>query len=421
MQRMELKTLDDIDLKGKRVLFRVAYDVPLRKKGIGWTVADDSRIRATIPTLRQLIKKKCKVIILTYLNRPGGKVVEKDKLNPVAKSLSVLINRPVKKLDNCIGVEVERALSGMKPGDIVMLENVRFQAGEESGDESFSQTLSSYADCVVFDAFAQSHRDCPSVTGILSKLPSVCGINMIKEYAMLTSLLTKPKYPFVVVLGGAKISDKVETLTHLLPIADIILVGGAMAHNFLKAEGVKISASLIEDLPIDSKKRQQHMFTIAEEIIKKAKGIFVNLGSKQSIPKLVLPLDLIAASKAENLSQTQVVDLLGDHSLPWNWMYLDIGPKTIEYYSMVLKKAKTIFWNGPMGYFELDQFSTGTKAIAESIAANKGTTIVGGGDTEIAVKSLALQRKFSFLSTGGGASLHVLAGKELPVLKYLKK
>ena len=418
---MKLKGLEDIDLKGKRVLFRTAYDVPMKKRSIGWSVADDSRIKATIPTLRYLIKKKCKVIILTWLNRPGGKVVEKDRLNPVAKSLAALIQRPVKKIDHCIGTEVEKAVLAMKPGDILMLENVRFMQGEESNDAAFAAQLASNADCIVFDAFAQSHRDCPSTTGILSLLPSTCGLNMIQEYTALTNLLAKPKYPFVVVMGGAKISDKVETLMHLLPIADIILVGGAMAHNFLKAEGVKISASLIEDLPIDSKKRQQHMFTVAEEILKEAKGIFVNLGSKQSIQKLVLPLDLVAASKAENLSHTQVVDLSGDHSLPWNWMYLDIGPKTIEYYSMILKKAKTIFWNGPLGYFELDQFSVGTKAIAESIAANKGTTIVGGGDTEIAVKSLALQRKFSFLSTGGGASLHVLAGKELPVLKYLKK
>ncbi|MEK7648844.1 MAG: phosphoglycerate kinase [Patescibacteria group bacterium] len=418
---MILKTLDDIDLKGKRVLFRVAYDVPLRRKGIGWIVADDSRIRATIPTLRHLIKKKCRIVIVTYLNRPGGKVVEKDKLNPVAKSLSTIINRPVKKLDTCTGPDVQKALDAMKPSDIVMLENVRFSQGEETNDAAFAATLASYADCVVFDAFAQSHRECPSITGILSLLPSVCGLSMLQEYKTLTSLLAKPKYPFVVVMGGAKISDKVEALEHLLGIADIILIGGAMAHNFLKAEGVKISASLIEDPPIDSKKRQQHMYSVAEHILAKAKGIFVNLGHNQSIPKLVLPIDLVAASKAQDLAQTEIVDLTGDHPLPWNWMYLDIGPNTANYYSSIIKKAKTIFWNGPMGYSELQQFSTGTKAIAESIAANKGTTIIGGGDTEIVIKSLGLHKKYSFVSTGGGASLYVLAGKELPVLPYLKK
>ncbi len=418
---MKLKSLDDIELKGKRVLFRTAYDVPMKKRGIGWSVADDSRIKATIPTLRYLIKKKCKIIILTWLNRPGGKTVEKDRLNPIAKSLATLIQRPVKKIDHCIGTEVEKAVLAMKPGDILMLENVRFMQGEESNDAAFAAQLASNADCIVFDAFAQSHRDCPSTTGILSLLPSTCGLNMIQEYTALTNLLAKPKYPFVVVMGGAKISDKIEALEHLLPIADTVLIGGAMAHNFLKAQGVKISASLVEDPPIDNKKRQQHMFELAEIILKKAKGTFVNLGNNQSIPKLVLPIDLVAASKAESYAETEVVDLLNERPLQWNWMYLDIGPKTVEMYSAILKKAKTIFWNGPLGYCELDAFCKGTRTIAASIAQNKGTTIVGGGDTEVVVKSFGLQKKFSFLSTGGGASFLILAGKQLPVLPFLTK
>ena len=416
---MKLKGLDDIDLKGKRVLFRVAYDVPLKRQGLGWIVVDDTRIKATIPTLRHLLKKKCRVIIITYLNRPGGKVVEKDRLNPVAKCLSALINRPVKKLDSCVGPDVEKSVLAMKPGEIVMLENVRFFPGEENGDTAFAEQLASYGECVVFDAFAQSHRDCPSTTGILSRLPSVCGLNMIQELTTLTKLLSKPKYPFVVVMGGAKISDKIEALDHLLTIADIVLIGGAMAHNFLKAKGIKISASLVEDPPIDSKKRQQHMFELAENIIEKTKDIFVNLGQSHAIPKLVLPLDLIAASKATPLAKTEVVDLSSEHPLPWNWMYLDIGPKTVEYYSAIIKKAKTLFWNGPLGYCELERFSSGTRAIATAIASNRGTTIVGGGDTEAVAKSFGLQKKFNFISTGGGASFQVLAGKELPVVPYL--
>lgn len=418
---MKLKGLEDIDLKGKRVLFRVAYDVPLKRQGIRWTVTDDSRIRATIPTLRHLLKKKCRIIIVTYLNRPGGKIVDKDRLNPVAKCLSVLINRSVKKLDACVGPEVQKAVDDMKPCDIIMLENVRFEQGEERGDDAFAKQLASFADCVVFDAFAQSHRDAPSTSGILSRLPSVAGFNMIQEFSTLSGLLAKPKYPFVVLMGGAKISDKIEALEHLLPIADIILIGGAMAHNFLKARGIKISASLVEDPPIDSKKRQQHMFEIAETILEKTKGIFVNLGLQSAVPKLVLPIDLVAASKAAALAKTEVVDIASEHPLPWNWMYLDIGPKTVSYYSSIIKKAKTIFWSGPLGYCELERFSTGTRSLARAIAQNRGMTIAGGGDTESAIRSFRMQKKFNFISTGGGAAFHVLAGRQLPVIPFLSK
>lgn len=418
---MKLKGLDDIDLKGKRVLFRVAYDVPLKKQGLGWSVADDSRIAATIPTLRKLIRKKCRIIIVTWLNRPGGKVVEKDRLNPVAKTVSQLIRQPVKKLDASMGSDVEKTIQAMKPCDIVMLENVRFEKGEENGDAAFAEKLATYADCVVFDAFAQSHRDCPSTTGILSRLPSVAGLNMAKEFETLSTLLAKPKYPFVVVMGGAKISDKIETLEHLLPIADIILIGGAMAHNFLKAQGIKISASLVEDPPIDNKKRQQHMFELAERVLEKTKGVYVNLGLKAAVPKLVLPLDLVAASKAATVAQTQIVDVSHDQPLHWNWMYLDIGPRTVGYYSAILKKAKTIFWNGPLGYCELPRFSAGTRAVAQTIASNRSLTIVGGGDTEIVVKQFGLQKKFTMVSTGGGAAFSLLAGKQLPVIPYLTK
>lgn len=418
---MKLKGLDDINLKGKRVLFRTAYDVPLKKQGMGWSVADDIRIAATIPTLRKLLRKKCRIIIVTWLNRPGGRVVEKDRLNPVAKTLSQLIRQPVKKLDYCLGPDVQKALASMKQGDIVMLENVRFEPGEENGDNALAEKLASYADCVVFDAFAQSHRDCPSTTGIMSRLPSVAGLNMAKEFETLSTLLAKPKYPFVVVMGGAKISDKIEALEHLLPIADIILIGGAMAHNFFKAQGIKISASLVEDPPIDNKKRQQHMFELAEQVLEKTKGIYVNLGLKVAVPKLVLPLDLIAASKAASVAKTEIVDVSHDQPLQWNWMYLDIGPQTVEFFSSILKKAKTIFWNGPLGYCEVERFSEGTKAIARAIASNRSSTIVGGGDTEAVVRQFGLQNKFSMVSTGGGAAFHLLAGKELPVLKYLSK
>lgn len=418
---MNLKTLADIDIRGKRVIFRTSYDVPLTRQHERMIIADDTRIRATLPSLRYLLRKKCKIIILTWLNRPGGKVIEKDRLDCVAQALSDLIKRPVRKLDSCIGPAVESALKEMKPQDIVMLENVRFHSEEESGSKSFAAALAKYGDCVVFDAFAQSHRDCPSTTGILSLLPSVCGMNMAEEYGTLSSLLTNPQYPFVVVLGGAKISDKVEMIKHLLPIADCILLGGALAHNFLKARGLKIAASQVESRRVGSKKNLQRMFELAEELLEATQGTFIHLGANLTVPKLVIPIDLVAASKLDPIAKTKIVNLTEEEALPWNWMYLDIGPRTIEYYTSIIGKAKTVFWNGPLGYAEIDRFAEGSRKIADAMAHTKAKTIIGGGDTELLLRKWHLSRKMSFVSTGGGAALHLLAGKELPVLNYLSR
>ncbi len=415
---LKLKTLKDASLKGKRVIFRVAYDVPLLEEQGGWKVADDTRIRSSIPTLKLLLKNKCKIIIITWLGRPGGKHSEKLKLNPVAKRLEELIKKPVRKLDNCKGPGVETIIKGMKEGEIVMLENVRFNPEEEGKRASFADTLARYGELVVFEAFAQSHRDYPSTTGLLERLPSVCGLDMEKEMMILSNLLQAPKHPFIVILGGAKISDKIETLKHLLPLADIVLIGGAMAHNFLKAQGIKIAASFVEDAY--SKKEKKYVFQIAEEILNQAKGTFVNLGPGLNIPKLVLPLDLIAAPKIGQSVETKIIEITEDGNLPWNWMYLDIGPKTLELYSRIIAKGNTIFWNGPMGYFELDAFGEGTKGVAKAIAKSKAISVIGGGDTESIVKKYALKNAFDHVSTGGGALLEFLSGKELPVMQYLK-
>lgn len=419
---MKLKGLKDIDLKSKRILLRVAYDVPLIKKGAKWIVADDARIRASLPTLKVLLRNKCRIIITTWLGRPGGRRIEKYALDPVAKRLSELLKHPVKKVDACTGPGVNLVVSKMKPRDIVMLENVRFFADEENRKPEFARKLSTLADAVVFDAFAQSHRDVPSTTGILSLLPSVAGINMQDEVKMLSSLLQKPKAPFVVVLGGAKISDKVEALEHLLPIADVILVGGAMAHNFLKARGIKIGNSFIEDDPVEHKRERQRVFTLAEDVLEKTKDTFFNMAEGMNVPKLVLPLDLVAARDEAPNTETAIIDL--DNPLQHihrNWMYLDIGPKTIEYYAHILSKAKTIFWNGPLGYVEMEPFERGSKAIALSIAKCKARTILGGGDTEGFVRRYRMQKKYDYISTGGGASIEFLSGKVLPVLPYLMK
>lgn len=418
-----LKTLKDTSLKNKRVLFRTAYDVPIEKKGNRWIVADDTRIAASIPTLKHLLKNGCKIVILTWLGRPAGKADDRLKLDPVAKCLSELIKKPVKKLNDCVGVEVDRALAAMKPRDIILLENVRFHPEEEARNEKFSEKLATLGECVVFDAFAQSHRDYPSTTGILKKLPSVSGIHMEKELSTLQSLIKKPAIPFIVILGGAKISDKIETLRKFLSLADVILIGGAMAHNFLKVQGIKIGASYIEkDTTTTAKKETQSILKTAEELLKKTKNTFVNLGHGLNVPKLVLPLDFIAASDKNGASiQTKIISVEENSVMPRNWMYLDIGPKTVLYYTSIIKKAKTIFWNGPLGYCEADQFCTGTKGIAHAIIQSKATSLLGGGDTQSFAKKYHLTKKFTFVSTGGGASLELLSGKEFPILKYLMK
>ncbi len=418
---MKLKSLSDIDLKGKRVLFRVAYDVPLVEKNGRLEVGDDTRIQTSIKTLRYLLARRCKIIILTWLGRPGGIVDTKYSLEPVARRLHEIIKKEVTLLDGVSGPEVARRISEMKAKDIVMLENVRFSPQEEHHEDALAQEVAGYADCVVFDAFAQSHRDYPSTTGILSRLPSVCGYDMAEEMNALQPLLAKPAYPFVVVLGGAKISDKIDLIQNLLPKADVVLIGGALAHNFLKARGIKIAASLVEGQSLELKREQKKLFAVAEDIMHSVSDTYVNLGPGLSIPKLVLPIDLVACSKVSSETRTKIIDLEGRTTLPWNWTYMDIGPQTAALYSSIIKKAKLIFWNGPLGYTEKREFAAGTLEVAKAIAGSKARSIVGGGDTEGFLREYRLKKSFSYVSTGGGAVLEFLSGRELPVLKYLKK
>lgn len=417
---MNLKGLNDSNLKGKRVILRVAYDVPLKRQGAGFMVADDTRIRASLKTVRFLVRKKCRIIIVTWLGRPGGKIIPELRLDPIARCVSALIKKPVKKLDAIIGPVVDRELGKIKPGDIVMLENVRFSPWEEHHDMRLADELAKLADAVVFDAFAQSHRDYPSTTGLLSRLPSCCGFDMIRETVTLSGLLERPGYPFVVILGGAKISDKIDLIRHLIQKADALLIGGALSHNFLKARGIKIGASLIEGRSLELKRERRKLVTIAEDIMTEVSTTHVNLGPGLSIPKLVLPLDLVAAQK-EHTHRTRIIDLDGDATLPWNWMYMDIGPRTRTLFSRVVKRARTIFWNGPLGYIEEKQFAKGSIEVAQAIAESKGRSLVGGGDTEAFLRAYRLGSRFDYVSTGGGAVLELLSGKELPVLAFLKK
>lgn len=416
---MNYSLLENADVKNKRVLLRVTYDVPLITHAKKISVADDSRIRATLPTIKYLLKQKCKIVILTKIGRPGGQIVEGLRVDPVALALSHLLKRTVRKLDTCVGPVVRDSIDRMKPKDIIMLENVRFHQGEERGDRAFAKALAAYGDIVVFDAFPESHRDAPSTTGILGLRPSVMGFDMSKELKELGGLLNNPARPFVVLLGGAKIVDKIATFRNLLSIADVFLVGGALAHHLLKAHGTKIGPTSGPKQSLEAKKERKKIIEIAEEIIEATRDRYVNLGPGLNVPKLILPLDLVAASGREGRVQSRVVDSEHADGVPWDWLYLDIGPKTVERYGQVIDKAKTIFWNGPLGYVENDRFAAGTRALADRIAKAHAKSIVGGGDTEGVLKKLKLMNKFDYVSTGGGAALEFLAQKPLPVLKFL--
>lgn len=408
---MELKSIQDVkNLQGKTVLFRVAYDVPLKEVGKHWVVSDDRRIRETVPTINYLLKNECKIVILSWLKRPGGQVVEKYRMDPVAKKLSEILGKPVKKLDDCVGPKVFAEIKKLKPRQILMLENVRFYHQEEENSKIFAKLLVHGLDLIIFDAFAQAHRIHSSTTGITKLLPTYAGFLLEKEIKALTQITKKPKRPLIIVLGGAKISDKIAVIQQLVKIADKILIGGGCANVFLKAIGVPIGDSFIEDVFVDKAKRKKINFvTLAKKLYKRYKN------------KIVLPVDLLAGNKIDQHALTELIDLESKHHINARWKFLDIGPKTIANYLVEIKKAKTIFFNGPMGVFEIDKFAFGTKKIAEAIARSKAITVIGGGDTEVVADKYNIADKISHISTGGGASLEFLAGKELPALKNIKK
>jgi len=364
-----MRSLKEANVRNKRVLVRVDFDVPLKNGRI----VDDSRIRAALPTINFLRKKKAKIILMSHLGRPGGKFSKNLTLKPVAKKLSTLLRKKVLFAD---GRE-------LKPGDILLLENLRFHKGEESNNKLFAKRLAAMADIYVNDAFATAHRSHASIEAITKFLPSYAGFLLQKEIKVLTTLLKKPKRPFIAIIGGVKISTKIATIENLLKKVDAILIGSAMACDFLKATGHSIGKSKVNAKDVK----------LAKTLLKKAKE------------KIILPTDLVTNSK--------VVPAL---KIPKNEIVFDIGPETQAIYSEIIKKAKTIFWNGPMGLFEITKFSKGTQSIARAVSESKATSIIGGGDTIEAAKKL----KFTHISTGGGASLTLLSGKKLPAVKALR-
>ena len=389
---MNKKTVKDIQVGGKRVLVRADFNVPLNEAG---EITDDTRIRAALPTIEYLRNQGAMVILCSHLGRPKGKVVEAMRLTPVARRLSELLHAPVTKTENCIGSEVERVAAAMKPGDVVLLENLRFHAEETENDPDFAKQLAALVDVYVNDAFGTAHRAHASTEGVAHYLPAVAGFLMERELTFLGKALAEPTPPFVALLGGAKVSDKIGVIENLLPKVDYLIVGGGMANTFLKAQGREVGESLVEDDKLD----------LAKNLLKRA-------GSK-----LVLPVDVVVADRfaADAEHNTVAID-----KVPDNWRILDIGPKSVERFQNTLQTAKTVVWNGPMGVFEFPAFAAGTVAIAKALAGTTATTIIGGGDSAAAVKQAGLTESMTHISTGGGASLEFLEGKVLPGVAALQ-
>ncbi len=392
---MVKKTARDVDVAGKRVLVRVDFNVPLDINT--GAITDDSRIKSALPTLRYLIDHKATVILCSHLGRPDGKVIEGLRMSVVAKRLSKLIGLPVLTAPNSIGPEVEKIAAKLNSDDILLLENIRFHAEEEKNDPGFAQSLAKLADIYVDDAFGTAHRAHASTVGITKYLPAVAGFLMEKELTSLGHLVSNPEHLFCALLGGAKVSDKIGLIKNILGKVDLLLIGGGMAATFLKVQGYEVGLSLLETDKQSS----------ARDLIEAAADCKT---------EIFLPVDVVVSSAISEQAKGKVVSI-GD--IPADNRIVDIGPETIEQFTLQLKKSRTVFWNGPMGIYEIPQFAAGTKRLAEVMANLKATTIVGGGSTAEVVEELGLVGKMTHVSTGGGASLQFLEGKSLPAVDAL--
>ena len=384
------KMVTDFDVKGKKVLVRVDFNVPL-KDG---KVADDTRIKAALPTITYLLENGAAVILCSHLGRPKGEPDPQFSLKPVAEYLGGLISAPVKFAEDCIGPVADAAAAELKPGEVLVLENTRFHAGEKKNDPEMAKALASLAELYVDDAFGSSHRAHASTAGVADYLPAAAGFLLEKEIQYLGNTIADPKRPFVAILGGAKVSDKIGVIENLLDKADSILIGGGMANTFFKAQGYDMGDSLVE-----------------EEALETAQMLLAKAGDK-----LVLPQDVVIADDFSAEAHVKTMDL-GD--VPAGWRILDIGPKTVAAFDAIISKAGTVVWNGPMGVFEFDKFAKGTFAIADALAKSDAISIVGGGDSASAIKKSGLADQITHISTGGGASLEMLEGKVLPGLAAL--
>jgi len=382
------KTIKDINITGKNLLIRVDFNVPLDDHG---KITDDARIVKSLPTIQYALGKASRMVLMSHLGRPDGKVNPKYSLRPVAVHLSKLLSAPVQFLEDCVGPQIEERVSKFTLGEVILLENLRFHSEEEKNDPQFAQALARLGDLYVNDAFGAAHRAHASTEAVTHFLPSVAGLLMAKEIAYFEKILRKPERPFVTILGGAKVSDKIKIVGNLLQKTDALLIGGAMAYPFCRVKGWSIGNSKYETGGEE----------LARQILDQAKqkGVAVHL-----------PIDHVVAQKLEKGAVTKVVD----QQIPPGWMALDVGPKTVEQFKKVLSSAKTILWNGPLGVFETIPFDRGSREVAQFIASLEATTVIGGGDTAAAIHQFGLEEKMSHVSTGGGASLEFLEGKVLP-------
>ena len=397
---MTTKTIDDVDLKGKRVLMRVDFNVPMTTE---LKISDDKRIVEALPTIRKILNEGATLILMSHLGRPKGQPNPEFSLKPVADHLSILLNHPVKFAKDCVGRATAQMVEELQPRDVLLLENLRFHVEEESNDANFARELAAYGNVFVNDAFGTAHRAHASTEGVTRFVrPSVAGYLMEKELTYLGNALTNPKRPYVAILGGAKISGKIDVIQNLLTIVDVLVIGGGMAFTFFQAQGLEIGDSLVE----------QDKLALAKKILDEIKAKRL---------RVILPTDVVIGDKFDNSAQRKVVPV---NKIPAGWRGLDIGPETVKLINMEVRRAKTIVWNGPMGVFEMPNFANGTLEVARllSEATRAGaTTIVGGGDSAAAVTQMGFESAISHVSTGGGASLEFLEGKELPGVAALDK
>lgn len=386
---MNKKSVRDIDVKGKRVFCRVDFNVPMKNN----EVSDDTRIRAALPTIQYLIEQGAKIILASHLGRPKGQVNEDMRLTAVATRLSELLGKQVTKTEEAFGDEVEKVIATLQEGEVVLLENVRFYPGEEKNDPELAKAFASLADVYVNDAFGAAHRAHASTEGIAHHIPAVSGLLMEKELDVLGKALLDPDRPFTAIIGGAKVKDKIGVIENLLEKVDNLIIGGGLAYTFLKALGHDVGQSLLEEDKIE----------LAKSFIEKAKEKGVNF---------YMPEDVVIANEFSNEATTQVVDI---DQIPSDWQGLDIGPKTVDTYRKVILESKLVIWNGPMGVFEMSSFENGTKSVAIALAdAQKTYTVIGGGDSAAAVEKFGFAENMDHISTGGGASLEFMEGKQLP-------
>ena len=389
---MALRTLDHLDVEGKRVLLRVDFNVPME----GSRIVDDSRIQQSLPTFRELLRRGAAVVVATHIGRPGGKVDPALSVRPTADRLAELLGIAVEVAPDVRGAQTQAMAHRLTPGEVLMLENVRFEPGEESNDPAFAAHLAALADCYVNDAFGTAHRAHASTEGVAHLLPSAAGLLMQREVEFLGRVLTDPAPPLVAIVGGAKISTKIGVMESLLPRVSRLLVGGAMACTMLRARGASVGASKIE-----------------EDQLETARGLLAAGGDK-----LLLPVDAVVADGFAADAATKVVDA---DSIPDSWMMLDVGPRTVDAFAAVIASAGTVVWNGPLGVYEMEPFRRGTEAVAEAVAGSKAVSIVGGGDLAAALANLGLDQAITHISTGGGATLEFLEGKQLPGIKALEE